>query len=74
MRLRLFNELATLFLVAIVFLVVVKSTSGLMWGMLGVFAFAGVMILTVYIYKKSRNKQNTVVDTPTVSDQTPPKN
>jgi protoporphyrinogen IX oxidase len=55
-KLRLFNELATLFLVAIVFLVVLKSTSGLMWGMLGTLAFAGVLILAVYIYKKNRDK------------------
>lgn len=73
-RLRLFNELATIFLVAIVFLVVVKSTSGLMWGMLGMFVFAGILILAVYIYKKSSNKQTPEVNTPVSSDQIPPKN
>lgn len=73
-RLRLFNELATIFLVAIVFLVVVKSTSGLMWGMLGMFIFAGILILAVYIYKKSSNKQTPEVNTPVSSDQIPPKN
>lgn len=56
-RLRLFNELATIFLVSIVFLVVVKSTSGLMWGILGTFIFAGVLFLAVYIYRKSRSKE-----------------
>lgn len=58
-RLRLFNELATIFLVAIVFLVVIKSTSGLMWGILGTFIFAGILVLSVYVYKKSRTKQDT---------------
>jgi len=56
-RLRLFNELATIFLVAIVFLVVVKSTSGLMWGILGMFIFAGLMMLAVYIYRQTRKKE-----------------
>ena len=50
--LRLFNELATVFLVAIVFLVVVKSTAGLIWGVLGLVAFAAVLMCAVLIYRK----------------------
>jgi putative membrane protein len=57
-KLRLLNELATVFLVAIVFLAVVKSTSGLVWGILGLFGFAGTLMLAVLIYKK-RRKQDT---------------
>ena len=53
-RLRLLNELATVFLVAIVFLVVVKSTSGLIWGVLGLLAFAGVLMLAVMVYRRYR--------------------
>lgn len=53
-KLRLLNELATVFLVAIVFLVVVKSTSGLLVGILGLFGFAAVLMLAVFIYKKNR--------------------
>lgn len=56
LRLRLFNELGTIFLVAIVFLVVVKSSAGLLWGLLGMLAFAGIIMLAVFIYKKSRDK------------------
>jgi putative membrane protein len=56
-KLRLFNELATIFLVAIVFLVVVKSVSGLMWGTLGLFVFAAILMLSAFLYKKSRNKK-----------------
>ena len=56
-KLRLMNELATVLLVAIVFLVVVKSTSGLLVGILGLFGFAGTLMIGVLIYKKSR-KQN----------------
>ena len=60
-KLRLFNELATVLLVAIVFLVVVKSSSSLVWGMLGLFAFAVVLMTCVFVYKKQRKaleKQN----------------
>jgi protoporphyrinogen IX oxidase len=53
-QLRLLNELATVFLVAIVFLVVVKSTSGLLVGVLGLFGFAAVLMLAVFIYKRNR--------------------
>lgn len=63
-RLRLFNELATIFLVAIVFLVVVKSTSGMMWGILGMFGFAGLLMLAVFIYKRTRVKETPPVIVP----------
>lgn len=53
-KLRLFNELATVLLVGIVFLVIVKSSNGLVWGMLGLFMFAGLLMTGVYIYKKQR--------------------
>jgi putative membrane protein len=66
-KLRLFNELATIILVAVVFLVVVKSTGGLVWGMLGLFIFAGILMAGVYIYKKQRQK-----NTETPSNSTPP--
>jgi putative membrane protein len=56
-RLRLFNELATVFLVAIVFLAVVKSTSGLLWGILGLTAFAAVLMLSVTIYRRASGKK-----------------
>jgi len=69
-KLRLFNELATIILVAVVFLVIVKSTGGLVWGMLGLFIFAALLMSGVYIYKKQRkvmeekNKNN--LNPPTV--------
>lgn len=53
-KLRLFNEGGTILLVAIVFLVVVKSSSGLVWGMLGLFIFASLLMSGVYLYKKQR--------------------
>ncbi len=55
-KLRLFNELATVFLVAIVFLVVVKSTAGLLWGILGLIAFAAILMLCVKLYRSNSAK------------------
>jgi putative membrane protein len=54
-KLRLFNEGGTVLLVAIVFLVIIKSSSGLVWGMLGLFIFAALLMFGVYLYKKQRN-------------------
>lgn len=58
LKLRLLNELATVLLVAIVFLVIVKSTSGLLVGILGLFGFAATLMIGVLIYRKSRKKEN----------------
>lgn len=70
-KLRLFNELATIFLVAIVFLVVVKSTGSLVWGLLGLFIFAGILMGGVYIYKKQRQSSG-VPEVPKDSGNTTP--
>jgi putative membrane protein len=56
-QLRLLNELATIFLVAIVFLVVVQSSLGLMWGLVGLFVFALTLMTAVMIYRKARKKK-----------------
>ena len=55
-KLRLWNEVATIFLVAIVFLIVLKSNTGFIWGLLGLVVFAMTLIWAVKIYKKSREK------------------
>lgn len=57
-KLRLFNELATLFLVCIVFLVVLKSTSGFIWGTLGLFLFAAILMGAIFLYRKRSAQQN----------------
>jgi protoporphyrinogen IX oxidase len=56
LRLRIFNEIATVFLFAIVFLVVVKSSGGFVWGMLGLVILSAVILAGVFIYKKQREK------------------
>jgi uncharacterized integral membrane protein (TIGR00701 family) len=43
-----------IFLVAIVFLIIVRSTGGLVWGMLGLFIFAALLMGGVFIYKRHR--------------------
>ena len=58
LRLRLFNELGTVFLVGIVFLVTVKSTGSLIWGTLGLIFFAALLMLFVTLYKSMRKKEN----------------
>lgn len=57
-KLRLYNELATVFLVAIVFLVVVKSSSSLLVGTLGLLAFGAMLTLAVFIYRRAAGKRN----------------
>lgn len=54
-QLRVWNEVATLFLVAIVFLVVLKSLIGMVWGILGLLAFSGLLMAGIHTYRRVRN-------------------
>ena len=56
-QLRIWNEVATIFLVAIVILVVVKQSISLVWGFIGIVLFAIVLMSAVKIYKSVRNKR-----------------
>jgi putative membrane protein len=55
-KLRLWNEVATIFLVAIVFTVVLKSAVDWAYGLLGLVAFSMVIMFAVKWYKGYRNK------------------
>ncbi|MBE7174804.1 MAG: protoporphyrinogen oxidase HemJ [Mucilaginibacter polytrichastri] len=55
-RLRFWNELATIFLVAIVFVVILKNAISWIWGLLGLMVFAIIIMLAVKLYKRSREK------------------
>ena len=55
-QLRIWNEVATLLLVSIVFLVVLKSALDMTYGILGLIIFGVVLMLSIYLYKKFRNK------------------
>jgi putative membrane protein len=56
--LRLFNEIATILLVAVVFIVVAKNTFDWMYGLIGFVAFAIAIMSAVKIVKKLREKSN----------------
>jgi putative membrane protein len=56
-QLRIWNELATLFLVAIVFLVVLKNSINWAYGTLGFFGVALSLMIAIQIYKKMRIKK-----------------
>ena len=56
-QLRIWNEVATLFLVAIVMLVVVKQSVSLVWGLTGLVLLSIVLISAIRIYKFVRAKK-----------------
>ncbi len=56
MRLRVINEISTIFLFAIVFIVVLKNSYSWLFGLLGVAILTGVLLLGIYVYKKIRSK------------------
>jgi putative membrane protein len=55
-KLRIWNEVATLFLVAIVFLIVVKNQLSWIWGTLGILVFGVMLMLAIKLYKRIREK------------------
>lgn len=57
-QLRLWNELATLFLVAIVFLVVLKDSLNWIKGTIGFFAVGIALMIAVKMYKRAREKSH----------------
>ena len=56
-QLRVWNEVATIFLIAIVMLAVVKEAISLAWGLGGLIAFIIILMSAIKIYKKLRNKK-----------------
>jgi putative membrane protein len=55
-QLRIWNEVATIFLLVIVMLVVVKQGISALWGMLGLVIFIIVLMTAIRIYKTVRRK------------------
>jgi putative membrane protein len=55
-QLRLWNEAATVFLVAIIMLVSVKSAMSFVWGLLGLTIFVAILMVAIRIYKTIREK------------------
>ncbi len=54
-QLRMWNEVATLFLISIVFLIVLKSALSMVWGVLGLFVIMILILMGIKLYKKIRN-------------------
>ncbi|MGX5818179.1 CopD family protein [Chitinophaga lutea] len=57
-QLRVWNEVATIFLVAIVFLVVLKSVLSLAWAIIGLLVFTAVLMVAIRTYKYLREKKS----------------
>lgn len=57
-QMRIWNEIATIFLVAIVFLVVLKDSMSLVYGILGLAIFIFVLMSGIKIYKIIRQKNS----------------
>ena len=55
-QLRVWNEVATIFLIAIVMLVVVKQAMSLVWGLVGLACFILLLLSAIKIYKTLRSK------------------
>ena len=56
-KLRFWNEVATIFLFAIVFLVILKNMISVLWGLLGLLVFTALLMLAISMYKKLREKK-----------------
>ena len=57
-QLRLYNEIATVFLFSIVFLVVLKNTVDWLWGVGGLILFAVLMMSAVRVVKNIRERRS----------------
>ncbi len=55
-QLRIWNEVATIFLIAIVMLAVVKQGLSVVWGLLGLTLFVVLLMSAIKIYKLLRSK------------------
>jgi protoporphyrinogen IX oxidase len=55
-QLRVWNEIATVFLIAIVMLAVVKQSLSFVWGLIGLILFIILLMSAIKIYKMIRNK------------------
>ncbi|MGY0407741.1 MAG: CopD family protein [Polaribacter sp.] len=57
-KLRIFNEVSTIILFAVVFLVELQGTPNWIWSVVGVILFGVLMLLGVKLYKRIREKKS----------------
>ena len=55
-KLRIWNEVATNFLVAIIMIVVVKQNMSWLWGIVGLLLYVVLLMSAIKIYKKTRKR------------------
>ena len=55
-QLRIWNEVATIFLVSIVFIIVLKDLTNWIYGVVGLILFSVLLMLAIRVYKKIREK------------------
>jgi protoporphyrinogen IX oxidase len=53
-KMRLWNEVATLFLISIVFIIVLKNALSMVWGVAGLFVITALIMAGIALYKKYR--------------------
>jgi putative membrane protein len=53
-QLRIWNEVSTVFLIAITMLAVVKQSISLVWGLVGLLLLIILLMIAINIYKKIR--------------------
>jgi putative membrane protein len=53
-QMRFWNEVSTLFLISIVFIIVLKNALSMIWGLVGLFGIIIVITLGIKLYKKYR--------------------
>ncbi|TVZ55782.1 putative membrane protein [Lutibacter sp. Hel_I_33_5] len=58
LKLRMFNEIATIILFAIVFLVTLQSAINWIWGVVGIIIFGIIMMLSIKLYKRIREQKS----------------
>lgn len=56
-QMRLWNEVSTLFLISIVFLIVLKNALSMLWGLAGLLAVVILIMAGVRVYKKFRKDE-----------------
>lgn len=54
-KLRMWNEVATLFLISIVFIIVLKNAMSMVWGLAGLLAVTFSILAGIKLYKRHRN-------------------
>lgn len=56
-QMRLWNEVATLFLISIVFIIVLKNALSMLWGLAGLLAVTGLILAGMTVYKRYRKNK-----------------